>query len=88
MKRSFMNSKRFAVVAVVLCALLLIGCGGSYYKVRDTASGKVYYTTQIDRSSSGSVRFMDEAGGGKVTLQNSEITEINKEEFRSNTPKK
>lgn len=89
MKRYFMNGRRAAVAAVVLCALFLIGCGSSnYYKVRDTATDKVYYTTDIDRSSSGSIRFRDEASGSKITLQNSAVTKINEEEFKANTPKK
>lgn len=33
-------------------------------------------------------RSKDEANGSKTTLQNSAVTEINEEQFRSNTPKK
>ena len=74
----------FKTVVVVVFALLVVGCG-SYYKVTEPSSDKVYYTKEIDKNRSGSIVFKDEATGSEVTLQNSEIMEIDKEEFKSKT---
>lgn len=72
----------------LVCALVMLvtGCG-SYYKVTDPSSSKVYYTTKIDKERSGTIEFEDANSGSKVTLQNSEITEVSKEEFKTNTAK-
>ena len=67
--------------------VMLTGCS-SDYKGKDTATDKVFYTTQIDRQSSGSIRFVDENSKSVVTLQNSAVTEVNEEEFKANTKKK
>jgi len=56
------------------CAALLAGCS-SYYKVRDTSTGREYYTTDVDRSG-GAVQFKDGRTGNNVTLQSSEVTKI------------
>ena len=76
-----------AVIIAILGIAMLSGCA-SYYKVKDPATGTSYYTTDIDRSGSGSVTFTDDNTGSKVTLQNSEVTEINKEDYKANTKKK
>jgi hypothetical protein len=68
------NRTLLGLALAASCAALLAGCS-SYYKVRDTASGRDYYTTDVDRSGS-AVRFKDGKTGNNVTLQNSEITEI------------
>ena len=83
------RSKKLIVILIILISgtILLSGCT-SYYKVKDTQSGSVYYTTDIDRSNSGSVEFKDANTGSKVTLQSSEVSEINKEEYKANTQKK
>ena len=80
---------KWAVLAVIVAVLgiaTLSGCA-SYYRVKDPATGAAYYTTDIERSDTGSVTFTDENTGSKVTIQNSEVTEINKEEFKANTKK-
>jgi hypothetical protein len=77
-----------ALIAVVVTGVvLLIGCT-TYYKVKDTSTSSTYYTTQIDRQSSGSIRFVDENSKSVVTLQNSAVSEVNEEEFKANTKKK
>jgi hypothetical protein len=60
-------------------AMLLAGCG-SYYQVRDPASSKDYYTTDVDKAGS-AVKFKDAKTGSAVTLQNSEVKEISKDDF-------
>lgn len=81
-----MKLNRFAVIILSVLVLGLGGCG-SYYKISDPGSGKTYYTDEIKRKGA-SVQFKDANTGGDVTLQNSEVIEISKEEFRANTPKK
>lgn len=75
------------ILILILGVSLLVGCAG-YYKVEDPSTGNIYYTTDIDRESNGSVRFVDKNTDSEVTLQNSAVTEINSEEFKANTKKK
>lgn len=81
-----MRLKILTIGLVCALVMLITGCG-SYYKVTDPNSSKVYYTTKIDKERSGSIEFEDANSGSKVTLQNSEITEVSKEEFKTNTAK-
>ena len=76
----FMNcAKSWACIVVLLFAS---GCT-TYYRVTDQSTRRAYYTTDIDRTESGAVRFYDEKGRASVTLQSSEIVEISKEDFNS-----
>jgi hypothetical protein len=69
---------------VVLAALLgASGCGPTYYKVTDPTSGKIYYTESLEKQKSGGVRLRDAGTGRTVTLQNSEVQTVPKEEFES-----
>jgi len=77
-----------SLIAVVAAGVVLVGGCTTYYKVKDTSTSSTYYTTQIDRQSSGSIRFVDENSKSVVTLQNSAVTEVNEEEFKANTKKK
>jgi hypothetical protein len=73
---------RPAIVAV--CAVLL--CAGgctTYYKVTDPTTGKEYYTTRIEEKKSGATTLKDARTGNTINVQNSEITEISKEEFET-----
>jgi uncharacterized protein YceK len=81
-------SRKLIIISLILLfgTILLSGCT-SYYRVKDSASGNVYYTTDIDRSKSGSIQFKDANTGSEVTLQSSEVSEINKEEYKANTKK-
>jgi hypothetical protein len=72
-----------AAVGALACTVLLAGCGG-YYTVRDPGSGTTYYTTDIDKAGS-AVQFKDAKTGSAITLQNSEVKEISKDEFTKGT---
>ena len=67
------------------CLLMLLFAAGctTYYHVTDQSTRRTYYTTGIDRTDSGAVRFYDEKSRASVTLQSSEIVEISKEAFDS-----
>jgi hypothetical protein len=68
--------------AGLLMLLFAAGCT-TYYRVTDQSTRRAYYTTGIDRTDSGGVRFYDEKSRASVTLQSSEIVEISKETFNS-----
>jgi uncharacterized protein YcfL len=68
----------------VICVFLLVGCG-SYYKITDPASKSVYYATDIEETKGGAIKFKDAKSGSDVTLQSSEVKEINSEEFDNAT---
>jgi hypothetical protein len=44
----------------------------------------VYYTTEVKNKGGGSVQLKDAATGDKVTLQNSQVTTVKKEEYETN----
>jgi hypothetical protein len=77
---------RLAVVIALVFVMMGIGCA-SYYKVTDIGSGKTYFTKDIDRNRDGSILFKDGSSSSTVTLQSSEVLEISKDEFKSNTGK-
>jgi len=62
-------------------ALLLAGGCSSYYKVTDPTTGKVYYTDNLRERSSGSATLRDAKTGNMVSLQNSEVQKITKDEY-------
>lgn len=66
----------------VLCFFFLAGCGG-YWQVVDPASKNVYYTEKVKKvKEGGAVEFTDAKTGKQVTLQNSEVMEVSKDQFR------
>ncbi len=66
----------------MLCGLMLVMAGcTSYYRVSDPGGSKEYYTTDINKSKSGSISFKDAKSGSSVTLQASDVKEISEEEF-------
>ena len=77
-----MLSKLFSTVLILLLFFGIVACGG-YYRVKDLIGGNVYYTKDLDREN-GTVMLKDANTGNTVTLQNSEVAEINKEEFKAN----
>ncbi len=80
-----MTSKMKLLVAIALM-MLLAGCFGSYYLVRDPASSKEYYTDDVDKAmSGGAIKFKDAKTGSVVTLQSSEVKSISKDEFNKAT---
>ena len=80
-----MKIRKLRIMIAGILALAVAGCS-SYYKIADPASGKIYYSNEIQKES-GSIEFKDANSGSTVTIQNSEVTEISQEEFKANTPK-
>ena len=79
---------KIVTVSLALIVLLGVHACGRYYKVEDPVSGKVYYTTELEqKEQTGVVMLKDAKTGSTVTLQNSEITEIDKKEFKANMQK-
>ncbi len=76
--------KKLGLVTIGL--LFLAGCGG-YWMVTDPISKNVYYTDSIIESRGG-IRFIDAKTGDDVTLQNSQVREISKGEFKTAVGKK
>jgi len=68
----------------LVCAALLAGCA-NYYRVRDTETGRAYYTTDVDRKD-GAVVFTDSKTGSTISLQNSEVTEIDSDSYKRAVP--
>jgi hypothetical protein len=78
--------RRFMVLGLAL--LFLSGCG-SYYMITDPTSKNVFYTESVDQNKqTGAVKFKDAKTGASVNLQNSEVKEIPKEEFKAAVGKK
>jgi hypothetical protein len=76
--------KTSGITGLLVCGLILTVSGCThYYRVTDPASGKTYYTTDIDRQDGGAVRIKDERTRGKVTLPASEVTEISEDEYKA-----
>ena len=74
------------VIAIILTLFFLagaIGCGGSYYQVKDPSTGNVYYTKDIKQKEA-AVKFKDAKTDAEVTLQNSEVKKISSEDFKKN----
>ena len=71
---------------VILGLVFLAGCGG-FWMVTDPVSKNVYYTEAIAESRGG-IRFIDAKTGDDVTLQNSQVREISKDEFNAALGKK
>jgi hypothetical protein len=66
----------------MLVGLLVTACA-TYYKVRDPATGDVYYTDEVKQGGTGAAKFKDARSGAAVTIQNSEITEISEKEYKA-----
>jgi len=76
------------LMGLVLSLLFLAGCGG-YWVVTDPTTKSIYYTEKVEQSkSSGAVKFIDAKTGNQVNLQNSEVKEITKDEFKVGVGKK
>lgn len=77
--------RKHFIAVWLLCALAMITAGcKSYYRVTDPASGKTYYTTEVNETGrAGAVKIKDEKTGSTVTLQSSEVKEISEDEFNA-----
>ena len=78
-----MRLRRFVRSGACLLMLLFAAGCTTYYRVTDQSTRRAYYTTGVDRTDSGAVRFYDEKSRASVTLQSSEVVEISKEAFES-----
>lgn len=76
-----MKIRGSVILLAMVLAVGIIGCS-SYYTVKDPTTDKVFYTTEIREKDAG-VTFIDAKSGAKVTLQNSEISEIEKDAFKA-----
>jgi len=70
----------FSWLAFVVLIAVTGGCT-AYYVVKDPVNGSLYYTQDIDHAVGGAVKFRDDRTGNIVTLQNSDIKEIDKREY-------
>jgi len=77
-----MKQKILTILLAIFFLLGVVGCGG-YYMVKDPTTGNIYYTDSIDKEKGGAIKFEDEKTKTKVTLQNSEVKQIPKKEFKS-----
>lgn len=77
--------KRFRTIVVVAACVVVLGasgCGSSYYRVRDTSNtDNTYYTKSYKSRRAGTISFTDARSGAKVTLQNSAVQKISREEW-------
>jgi len=69
------------LVILLFSGFLATSCA-SYYKVADPVTGNIYYTEEVKRQGSAAV-FKDARSGAQVTIQNSEISEVSKDEFEA-----
>ena len=77
-----MSKKHMGLGLLCVLALVTAGCT-SYYRISDPAGTKEYYTTDIDKTSSGSISFKDAKSGSTITLQASDVKEISEDEFKA-----
>ena len=68
----------------LLIGLMLAGGCTSYYRVTDPTTNKVYYTTSLRQMDSGAAVLTDARTGDKVSIQNSQVQKITKEQFETN----
>jgi hypothetical protein len=71
------------LIASLFTGLFIGGCSSTYYKVTDPQSGNAYYTQNIGRIGSGSVKVKDDRTGSTVTIQNSEIKQLGSDEYHA-----
>jgi hypothetical protein len=75
---------RFAPIVLAAIPLGLAACGSTYYLVKDAESGREYYTTRLKHSGD-AITFKDGKTRSTVTLQNSEVTEITRDQYGAST---
>lgn len=72
---------------VLMLMGVLSGCA-SYYRIVDPISQKVYFTQDIDNKGNGVIQFKDEASQSLVTLPQSEVIEISKDQYKADAKQK
>ena len=79
-----MSTNRATLIGAGLLVCVLFGSGcANYYKVRDPQSGRVYYTQDLKQRTSGTVTLKDGKSGDEVSVQNSEVKKITKDQYDS-----
>ena len=64
--------------------MLVVACGSSnYYIVKDNSTGQSYYATEIKKLDSGAVQLKDAKTQTDVTLQNSSVQQVSKDEYNA-----
>ena len=71
------------LLALALAALTALSGCTSYYRVTDPGTNRVYYTTDVEKGRDGTVEFRDARTGNEVTIQNSEVAKVTKEEYET-----
>ena len=75
--------KRYASFIVLAGTVVgLAGCT-SYYRVSDPSTNRTYYTTSLKKQRDGAVQLRDARTGNQVTIQNSEVAKVSKEEYET-----
>lgn len=77
--------KRFKSLSWIMVPLsigLLVTACATYYRVKDPNTGNLYYTEKVKRDG-GAAMFKDARTNAEVTIQNSEIMEITKDEYKA-----
>jgi hypothetical protein len=72
--------RTMSAALIALCCVT--GCT-SYYKVTDPTTGRTYYTTELKQKGNGSATLKDSRSGNTVTLQNTEVAKIKKDEYNA-----
>jgi hypothetical protein len=70
---------------LLMSLVVMISLGGctSYYKVTDPHTNRVYYTSELKQKGNGAAEFKDARTGSRVTITNSEVEQIKKQEFET-----
>ncbi|HSF05925.1 MAG TPA: hypothetical protein VLG10_09055 [Methylomirabilota bacterium] len=80
-----MKPPSLMIAVAALLALVASGCT-TYYRIKDTTSGRTYYTEEYKRRN-GTLIFKDTKSGAEITLPSSEIAEVAEDEYKKNTAK-
>jgi len=73
---------RPGLIALLALSLFAVGCA-NYYIIKDPGSGETYFTKEYDQRKSGAVTLEDEKTGAQITVQTSEIREVDKDEYKA-----
>ena len=74
------STSKIQLVVLFSAGFLLTACA-TYYKVTDPTSGSIYYTEKVKNERGGAAKFKDARSGAEVTIQNSEVKEIEKKAY-------
>jgi hypothetical protein len=78
-----LTNRNMTACALLACLVAAGGCS-KYYQVRDPQTGRTYYSSDVNKRSGGAVTLKDAKSGAEVTVQNSEVREIDKRRYEAN----